>query len=216
MSLKHAADDNNADPRADKRAKPEAGETKEPELCPHCELDDARADEICPVCQRNVCSMFCGMTTRTICNRRQCRVRLMCYEPRTYVGSLMAANAGRCGDCELMYCAEHKNEGCVCKACGVYLCADFLEVHHEARGEPYCAKCKPYDAARAYSPVAPTDPVDFLAPDAGADDGEVDVPEPTLESTKKGLWVSASAAAAAVRRSVAAMEHAARTEMNVH
>lgn len=217
MSLKHAADD--AHPRADKRPKCQQEDVKEEAvLCPHCELEDARPEEICPVCRRAVCSFFCGLTTKTICNVPRCRVRLMCHEPHAYVGALMAAEAERCGDCEAMYCVAHKDGGRACHRCGVYLCASFLDVHPGADGRAYCISCKPYDATRAYSPVAPAEPADFLAPDAGADDdgGEVDAPEPTLESTKKGRWAPASASVAALRRSVAAMEFAARAEMNVH
>lgn len=217
MSTKHAASDDETHPRADKRAKP-APEEQQKTLCPHCELDYARPEEVCAVCQRAICSFFCGLTPKTICNVPRCRVRLMCHEPGPFIGALMAANSERCGDCEAMYCVAHKGGGRSCSRCATYLCASFLDVHPGARGEAYCIQCKPYDAERAYSPVAPAEPVDFLAPDAGADDdgGELDIPEPTLESTKKGRWVPASASVAALRRSVAAMEHAVRAETNVH
>lgn len=218
MSTKHAADEHH--PRADKRAKSKA-ETKEATLCPHCGLEDARPEEVCAVCQRAICSFFCGLTPRTICNVPKCRVRLACHELHPVVGTLMDPDAERCGDCEAMYCALHKGDGRSCHCCGTWLCASFLEVHHDRGGEAYClacSDCKPYDAERAYQPVAPAEPVDPNAPDAGADEngGELDEPEPTLESTRKGRWASASASVAALRRSIAAMEVAVGAEMNRH
>lgn len=213
MSHKHAADDNaSSHPRATKQRK--QAEDAKATLCPHCELEDARPTEICNVCQRAVCSYFCGLTTKTICNVPRCRVRLMCFEPQPNFNTLIAGDAERCGDCDLVYCGVHKDGGALCTACNVYLCRAFLDVHAKASDQPYCLGCKPYDMTRAPSSVASIDPADFLAADNG-DGGEPDVPpasgtQLTLKSVKSGRFVEADEAVAALHRSVAAMELAAR------
>lgn len=217
MSCKRAAEDD-AHPRADKCHKPseEKAETEQKAtLCPHCELADARPEEICNVCDRAVCSYFCGLTTKTICNVRKCRVRVMCFEPQPNICTLIAGDADRCGDCDLAYCVKHRGDGAYCKGCETYLCRAFLDVHVKGLDPPYCLGCKPYDMTRAYSPVAPAGPVD---PSASAvdneDGGEPDVPPAlgtrlTLESVRKSCWVGADEAVAALHRSVDAMELAA-------